>query len=765
MTQPTPNAVALDSSAPTGLRDLTVGSAGTLLLLILVFVCYAWSTQGGYIWDDDAYVLNNPTLHTFAGLSRIWTDIGATPQYYPLTFTSFWLENQLFGLKPAVSHIVNVLLHAGSTLLLWKILRRLSVPGAWVAAAVFAVHPIQVESVAWISERKNTLSMMLGLASTWIFLRYARVGDTTPDAVPAGEGFGVALPDEPKRLYRLFLALFVLALLSKTTMVVLPAILLAIVWWKRGRVTRGDWLAMTPAFVLGAVSGALTTYVEQSTSNVGATGPAFDVSIVERVMLMGQTLTFYAYKILWPFPIGFSPSTGSAVWPPFPISFNYERWTLNTANPLQWLPLAAVVATLAALFALRGRLGRGPLTAALVFVLGILPASGLVMFYPLRYAWVADHFSHVGAVGLFVGFAAAATTGLGRFPRFATGGTVAMLVLLSAVTFWHSTAFRDVKVLWERTWKQNDRSWLAALSYGVVAMDRANDEYAYHLREGDREKAVKGREDNRRAAEIWFQTGLELNPEAYEGHTSLGILAAQRGQYDVALGHYQKAREMADAQGADGYRKPDFLIGELLAIQGKTDEAIKVFTELEALEPKLVRRTGTLFARIRTMHGNLLRKQIKSKVGPDMPDADRAVLQQAMNQYITATDLSPEYVPAKIKLASILIDIGSPVDALQQLREALEIDPNNPDAKLLTAIVARNEGLPDAAAVQLQNLLATRPDYLPAHLELAKVLQQLGLYDEAMTELTNTARDFPNSEDAKLMLAELQAKAATQPAK
>jgi tetratricopeptide (TPR) repeat protein len=759
MSTPTPDA----TSSRNTLRDLTTGSAGTLILLLLVFICYAWSAQSGYIWDDDAYVTGNPTLRNFAGLSRIWTEPGSTPQYYPMTFTSFWLEVQLFGFRPQLSHIFNAALHAMSVLLLWNILKRLAVPGAWVAAALFAVHPIQVESVAWISERKNTLSLVLALSSLWTYLRYARIG-LQDEPQPVGEGINVPLPDDPTRLYRLFLVLFVLALLAKTTVSVLPAVILVLIWWQRGRVTGKDVLPLLPAFALGAIGGAVTSYLEHSPFYVGATGLEWQVPLVQRVMLAGQTIAFYAYKIIWPFPIGYSFTQHAAQWPPFPFSFNYPKWSLDSSNVLQWLPLAGVVAALAVLFALRRSIGRGAVAAVAIFVLGVLPASGIVIAFPMRFSWVADHFAYLGSVGLIVGIAALAARLFGRLPALAAPLTGLLLAALLAVSIWHSTAFKNLPTLWARTLQSNPRSWIAAVNYGNYARDQAKKDYVGLLRNGADEKEAAARRDEwRKAARLWFQQGIEWNPNAYEAYTSRGILDAEEGKLDAALASYQKAAELADQQEVEGYRWPAFLIGELLAAQGKQDQAIAIFEQLEQLEPRLARRSGGLFAQIRVKHGDILRSRIKSPIKPDMPEADRNLLVDAMDQYRQATDVGPEFVPAKTKLASILIEIDRDNDALQQLNEALRVDPYSTEAKLLTAVIASKQGQYDAAGAQLKNLLRIEPNHLPARLELAKVFLATGQARTAMDVLRDTLKIYPDAQVAKDMLADIEKQAATQP--
>lgn len=753
-----------DTNAPGNtLRDLTSGSAGTLILLLLVFLCYAWSAQSGYIWDDDSYVTGNPTLRSFAGLSRIWTEPGATPQYYPMTFTSFWLEVQTIGYRPQISHVINAALHAMSTLLLWNILKRLAVPGAWAAAALFAVHPIQVESVAWISERKNTLSLVFALSALWMYLRYARIGQDDPET-PAGEGINVPLPNDPKRLYRLFLALFTLALLSKTTVSVLPAVILVIIWWQRGRVTGKDVLPLLPAFALGAIGGAVTSYLEHSPFYVGATGVEWEVSLPQRIMLMGQTIAFYAYKIVWPFPIGYDTAAHKVSWPPYPFSFNYPKWTLDPTNPLQWLPLAALVGIGTVLLVLSRRIGRGAVAALAIFVLGLLPASGIVIAFPMRFSWVADHFAYVGSIGLIVGLAALGARLFGRLPAIAGPVTGVVLAGLLAVSIWHSTAFKNIQTLWARTLESNPRSWIAAVNYGNFAREQARKDYAKLIREGSSEKeAAQRRDEWRNAARLWFNQGIEWNPNAYEGYTSLGVLNTEEGKTDQALADYAKATDIAEKLEVEGYRLPAFLIGELLANQGKEDQAIAIFEQLEQLEPQLAKRSGGLFAKVRVKHGDILRGRIKSEVRPDMPEAERNLLVDALDQYRMAVDVGPDYVPAKIKLAGVLIEIDRYTDALQQLGEALRIDKNNTDAKVLTAVIASRQGQYDAAASQLKNLMRIDPNHLPARLELAKVFLAVGQTQTAIDVLKDTLKLYPDAQPARLMLDEIQKQAATRP--
>lgn len=249
-----------------------------VVLFVVVFLAYLPAWHGGFIWDDDAHV-TRPKLRCWEGLFRIWFEPGATQQYYPLVHGTFWLEHWLWGDDPTGYHLVNLALHAGSAFLVALILRRLAVPGAFLAAVVFALHPVHVESVAWITEMKNTLSAVFYLSAMLCYLRF--------DENRGGRWYAAAL------------GLFLLALLSKTVTATLPAALLVIFWWRRGRLDwRSDVLPLAPFLLLGAVSGLFTAWVERTIN--GAEGAEFQFSLVERCLIAGRAIWFYLGKLLWP---------------------------------------------------------------------------------------------------------------------------------------------------------------------------------------------------------------------------------------------------------------------------------------------------------------------------------------------------------------------------------------------------------------------------------------------------------------------------------
>jgi Flp pilus assembly protein TadD len=364
---------------PAAARDRLRFAAGTAALVVAVLLAYLPAMHGGPVWDDDYMLTGNPAMTEAHGLWRIWFDLSAVQVYYPLTLTALWLECRAFGLDHLTGyHVVNVLLHAANAIVLWRLLRRLAVPGAFAAAALWALHPVGVESVAWITEHKNTLSGLLYLTSMWALLRYYRV------ITPAGGGacYGVAL------------VTFALALAAKTTAVTLPAAALLIVWWKRGTLRGGEVWAAAPFVIVAAVAGGITQHVE--THVTGTWNPKWSLSPPQQVLVAGRALWFYAAKLAWP--------AG--------LSFFYPRWHVDPAVAWQWGYPVAAAAVIGTLWAARRRLGRGPLVGVLFFAGTLVPALGFFHVLFQRYSFVADHFQYLAGVGLI----AAVTGGAAGLP-------------------------------------------------------------------------------------------------------------------------------------------------------------------------------------------------------------------------------------------------------------------------------------------------------------------------------------------------------------
>ncbi|HET6428570.1 MAG TPA: O-GlcNAc transferase, partial [Phycisphaerae bacterium] len=322
--------------------------AGAIALLALVV--YLPVLNAGFVWDDDDYVTGNETVRDPDGLLRIWTDRRANTQYYPLVYSSFWLEHRLHGLRPMGYHLTNVVLHAGVACLLLVLLRRLSVPGAFVAAAAFAVHPLCVQSVAWVTERKNVLMGVLYLGALLAYCRFCGIGR-------AAQG------RRDWRFYALSAGLFVLALLSKTVACSMPAVMAVLLWWKRPKLRWADVWPLLPLLVVGGLMAAVTKSIEDNFFQQSSQGPL--AWLAERTLIAGRALWTYAARVVWPVK----------------LTMFYPSWHIDPTAWWQWLLPVTAAGAIAALWLLRGRLGRGPIAAVAIFTGHLFPALGYFNVY------------------------------------------------------------------------------------------------------------------------------------------------------------------------------------------------------------------------------------------------------------------------------------------------------------------------------------------------------------------------------------------------
>ncbi len=470
-------------------------AAGTVILVALVLAAYIPALSAGYVWDDDALLTANPNVRSLEGLGRTWADPHANHDYYPLTHTTFWIEYHLWGLAPLGYHLDNILLHAANAVLVWLILRRLAVPGAWAAAAIFAVHPVQVEAVAWVSERKSVLGGLFCLLSVWLFVR----------VVLAGEDLSTR---RRRLLYGLSLACFALALLARPVVMAAAAVLPLLVWYVRGRLARREVFLVAWYWVLAAAMVPVTIWVQYTL--VGAAGEPFNYSALERVLIAGRVLWFYLGKLVFPYP----------------LIFCYDKWPIDAGAWWQYLYPGGVVAALAVLVVLRRRLGVGPLVGALVFAIMLSPALGFVNVYWHRFYFVADHMQYLACVGLIVpavAGAAAAARRLGPGARPASYAVAAVLVgLLGALTWQQCGIYQDAETVWNDTLSKNPDSWMALNNRGCVYSNKK-----------DYDRAIRD-----------FDQVIHLKPDYAEAYNNRGIAYCGKGQYDVAIKDYDKAIEL-----------------------------------------------------------------------------------------------------------------------------------------------------------------------------------------------------------------------------
>ncbi len=568
-----------------------------VILGIAIFIAYQRVWHAGFIWDDDAHV-TRPDLRSFNGLSRIWFEPGATQQYYPFLYSAFWLENRLWGYSALGYHLTNVALHAGVACLFYRVLRRLSAPGAFVAAAVFALHPVCVESVAWISEQKNTLSTFLYLLAALAYLRF----------------------DEKRRpgWYLGATLLFVLALLTKSVTATLPGALLVVTWWKRGRLSwKNDVAPLIPWLALGAGAGLVTAWVERA--YVGAAGAGFELGTVERILVAGRAIVFYAGKLFWPAN----------------LIFIYPRWVVDARSPGQILFPVAVLGALALMFVLRHR-SRAPLAVALLFIGTLSPALGFVDVFPFRFSYVADHFQYFAAAIMLsatvAGFALAAASMPSWGQRAARAAAYCAAATLGYLTWLQSGMYSDIGTLWQTTIARNPGCWVA---YNDLGLALAGD--------GQVDAAIKE-----------YALALEINPSFAGAQNNLGSALMAEGKVDDAIAHFQRAIELepGDVESHNN-------LGMARRMQGRVDEAIVQY----GLALKI--RPGDLDTNYNL--GNALLQA---------GHADQAIL-----QFRRALEISPEFADAHNNLGNALRRLGRTDEAIAEYRKALAIDPANARAK------------------------------------------------------------------------------------
>lgn len=499
-----------------------------LLLFGMVVLAYLPALRGDFIWDDDTHVSENPVLRAPGGLARIWTDRNSTCQYYPLTFSAFWLQYQLWGLNTIGYHAINVGLHALDAILLWLLLRRLRAPAAWWAAALFALHPVNVMSVAWITELKNVLSVLFMLLSTHAFL------STIPAATPAGN-------EPPRAGFRLALCflLYVCALAAKTPAALTPIAWLLILWWKQWKATASHAVFLALALIAGFLAGRITTDVEAATLRDIA---AFDLTYWDRVLVFGRAFWFYLFKLIWPFD----------------LVFFYRRWAIEPGHAVY---VAAAGAALLALCLLRRRIGRAPFAALLYFTLAAPGILLVNLLYMTRFTWVADHWQYFGMpaiLGWWTGSAALAARRMGPFAvRAAQWSGMAVLAVCGVLTWNQCRAYRDIPTMYRTVLARNPAATIANYNLGV-----------YYMKQGDFPRAAPN-----------FEAALRLEPDSAEGLNNLALALASQGDVTNAMRHLEHGLRITQSAGMH-YNMAYLMLG-----QNRLPEAIVHFLETLKLDP------------------------------------------------------------------------------------------------------------------------------------------------------------------------------------
>jgi protein O-mannosyl-transferase len=639
-----------------------------MIICGLVAVVYWPTWNNGLVSDDMFYVGASRELSSVAGLRDIWFKLGATVQYYPLVHSTLWVEYQLWGLDPRGYHTVNAVLHAIGALLLWRLLDRLEVRGGWLAAAIFAVHPVYVESVAWASERKNVLAGMLVLASMLCYLRFCPAS-----AEPVGERESRATGARAV-YYALALLLYLGALLSKTVVASMPAVLLVVFWWKRGRITGRDAARLAPFFAVGLALSCVTVWMEKT--NVGARGSHWELSPVERLLIAGRAVWFYAGELAWPYP----------------LAFTYPRWRIDSHAEGQWLFPLAAAAVVCALWLARGRIGRGPLAAVLIFIGVLVPALGFFDVYPFLFSFVADHYQYHASMAL-VALAAAgvvlASERAGRWAAWTAGlAAVAILLPLAALAHEKTYAYRDSETLTRDNIALVPQAWAAQYRFAVILTNEHK--YAEAL--------------------AHYEEALRLYPEHAMLNDDIGTALVSLGRVDEGVRAFRRA--LAGELPGDDRRAVYYHLGNALASQKRNDEAIESFQHAIKLDPQAA---GAMYSCAVVMDW-------------------QGDTQSALEMMRRSVKIQPGFAPAQHALATMLLESGQPAEALEPLTAAARLAPNNPLYHLDLAGALLRSGKMAAAESHLRRVIELDPRAAAAHNLLGIVLAERGDFDAGIAE-------------------------------
>ena len=657
------------------------------------------------MWDDASHI-TRPELQSLHGLWRIWFDLGATQQYYPLLHSAFWVEHKLWGDALLGYHLTNVLLHASSACLVVLIMRRLALPGAWLAGFIFALHPVCVEAVAWISEQKSTLSTLFYLSAALAYLHFDRT--------------------RRRSTYYLALALFILALLTKTVTATLPAALLVVFWWQRGRLDwKRDWLPLAPWLALGATAGLFTAWVERT--YIGAQGSNFTLSFLARILLAGRVIWFYIGKLLWPVD----------------LTFNYPHWTIDTSEWWQYLFPLGVLGVAAGLWIV-ARKNRGPLAAFLFFIGTLFPVLGFLNVYPFVYSYVADHFQYLASLGIIVPAAAVLSVASERIPlgRFAPALAGVFLAVLGTLTWRQSGIYTDVETLYRVTLVRNPGSLLAHNNLGNYLLN------------------IPGRVPE---AISHFEAALKINPDSAEVHNNLGsALAILPGRQTDAIAQFEAALRI----------RPNFPqahndLGSALAkIPGRAPEAIQHFEAALELKPDDADTHNNLGTLLLNLPGRLPDAMVQFEavlqINDDSAQAHNSLGialtkipgrgPEAISHFEAALRINPDFAEAHNNLGGALATIpGRVPEAVSHFEAALRSDPNLAEAhmNLGSALVEAPGRMPDAIS-HLEEAVRLKPDLEQAHAMLAVALSRIpDRSSEAIAQFETAIRLRPDDADAQ----------------
>jgi len=542
-----------------------------LVLILAVILVYQPVWYAGYIWDDDRHLTASPYIIGPLGLKEIWTPSAGL--FYPLVLTTFWLEHALWGLAPLGYHLVSVALHAAGGVALWRVLRALLVPGAWLGAALWALHPLQVESAAWVSETKNTQSGLFYLLAILFFIKWLRRAEN---------------PGGGRWYYPLTLFFSALAMTSKSSTVVLPAVLGLCAWWVEGKWRWRHLIRLFPIFLMSLASIAITVW--PAPAEMAIADPQFTRTWPERMAASGDAIWFYLGKLIWPHPL---------------ITI-YPRWIIDATQWTSYVRLLAVIIVLVIFWLKRDTWSRPWLFASAYFLVALSPFLGLIDQTFWRFSLVEDHLQYLAGIGPL----ALAGAGLDRVgqifpdkPWLKPGLYAAPLLVLGLLSWDRAWAYESEETLWTDTLAKNPNAWIAHNNLGNVLLQRGNvdgamDEFEQALALYPRyEMAYLGLGNglvqlgHMDEAAVAYQKALEIDPVLAKARNNLGNIYLQEGRLDDAIDQYRVA-----TNAAPYYPQAHNNLGNALLQKGRVDEAIDEYRKALAIKPDFAQARSNLAA-------------------------------------------------------------------------------------------------------------------------------------------------------------------------
>jgi len=602
---------------------LNLWMIGALFLIIALFI-YKPALNGGFVWDDQAHV-TKPELQSFSGLIQIWTNPSATQQYYPLLHTAFWVEHKLWADNPLPYHLLNIGLHILAALLFIKLLSYYTIPGPSLAGLLFLIHPVCVESVAWVSEQKNTLSLVFYLFTWLVYIKYY----------------------ESKRplLYYLSLLFFICALLTKSVTATLPAALLVLFWYKEGDLKfRTHIKPLLPWFIIALISGLFTAWVERHM--IGAEGSEFSLSFVERIFLCCRIICFYLTQLVWPTN----------------LSFFYPHWNVHVLYQ-SWIQYVILVTAITIVLWLYRFKSRALFSGWLYFCGSLFPALGFFNVYPFRFSYVADHFQYLPSLAIYALCAAAAVLGFNALAKYSRLGVIlvfAACLTLATLAFNQAGTYRDVKTLYTSTLDKNPDAWIAHYNLGILlAHDGQFTDAITHFSEAVSLKAdytealvnwgdALGQMGKPTEAILLYQKALTEDPNQIEANTNLGLYLSKVGKPAAAIEQLRRALRINN-----NYAPAHYNLANILRSTGSQNEAVEHYIKAIQLDPDYADASLNL--------GNVFLGQNET--------------QKAIKQYRNALRIKPYAADVHNSLGVALTRVGSYDEAISHYKKAIELNP------------------------------------------------------------------------------------------